>query len=95
MASLTCIDSEKIKARRVKESPIHFECILRDIISYGEHKGSGRLITGEVVKIHIEEKYYDEGRIVYPAIGRGAGNDWIKTDSKIQLERLMVNQIQK
>ena len=98
LSGLTPIPSEKIKTMRMQESPIHFECILRDIISYGDHKGAGALVTGEVVRIHIDEKLYDHGRIdtqKWHPMGRGAGNDWFKTDSVIEKARLMQAQIQK
>lgn len=97
-AGLTPIDSEVVRACRVKESPIHFECKLRDIISYGDQPGAGTLITGEVVKIHVDESIYDNGKIVtnkWSPMGRGAGNDWFKTDSIIEKQRLMKAQIQK
>lgn len=97
-AGLTPIASELVKACRVQESPIHFECILRDIISYGDKPGAGTLITGEVVKVHIDESIYDNGRIItslWKPMGRGAGNDWFKTDSVVEKVRLMKAQIQK
>lgn len=97
-AKLIMLDSEIIKARRIQESPIHFECKLRDIISYGDHPGAGTLITGEVVKIHVDESIYDQGRIItslFKPMGRGAGNDWFKTDNPVSKERLMKAQIQK
>jgi flavin reductase (DIM6/NTAB) family NADH-FMN oxidoreductase RutF len=82
----------------MKESLIHFECKYRDHLSYGESAGAGQIITGEVVKIHVDEKILDSGRIVtseFQPVGRGAGNDWILTDHVMQLERLMGVQIQK
>ena len=97
-AGLTPIASELVKPMRVKESPIHFECKLRDIISYGDQPGAGTLITGEVLKVHVAESIYDQGRIVTSAwkpMGRGAGNDWFKTDSVVEKQRLMKAQIQK
>lgn len=97
-AGLTPIDSEKVKARRIKESLIHFECIYRDHLSYGDQPGCGQIITGEVVKVHLDESIYDEGRIntdIFQPVGRGAGNDWILCKDRIQLERLMRKQIQK
>jgi flavin reductase (DIM6/NTAB) family NADH-FMN oxidoreductase RutF len=97
-SGLTPIESEVVKACRVKQSPIQFECKLKDIISYGDKPGAGTLITGEVVKVHIDESIYDNGRIVtakWKPVGRGAGNDWFKTDSIITKERLMKAQIQK
>ena len=97
-SGLTPLKSELVKACRVKESPIHFECKLKDIISYGDQPGAGTLITGEVVKIHVDESIYDNGRIEtqkWNPLGRGAGNDWFKTDSIIEKQRLMKAQIQK
>src|SRR5690606_20832781 len=40
---LTPIDSETVKAKRMKESPIHFECIFRDMLCYGKTPGSGSI----------------------------------------------------
>jgi len=97
-AGLTPIDSIDIDVKRVKESPIHFECRLRDMISYGDKPGAGTLITGEVVRVHVDENLYESGRIntqKFKPVGRGAGNDWFKTDSVIIKERLMKAQIQK
>jgi flavin reductase (DIM6/NTAB) family NADH-FMN oxidoreductase RutF len=82
----------------MKESPIHFECIFRDMLCYGKEPGAGSLITGEVKLIHIDEKILVDNKIqsdLFRAVGRGAGNDWFKTDSKFELERLMKAQIQK
>lgn len=96
-SGLTPIPSEHVKASRVKESPIHFECKLRDIVSYGDWPGAGTLITGEVIKVHIDESIFNNGRIdtqKWNPMGRGAGNDWFKTDSVIEKTRLTKAQIQ-
>lgn len=97
-SGLHTLDSDIVKAKRLLESPIHFECILRDMISYGDTPGAGTLITGEVVRIHVDEKVYDNGRIItanWKPMGRGAGNDWFKTDSVVEKIRLTKAQIQK
>jgi len=97
-AGLTPIDSEVVKAKRVKESMIHFECLFRDRLSYGEQAGAGQIITGEVVRVHIAEEILENGRIntqkLHP-IGRGAGNDYFRCTDTFALERLMAAQIQK
>lgn len=98
VSGLTPITSEKVKARRIKESLIHFECIYRDHLSYGDVPGTGQIITGEVVKVHIDESIMENGRIItkkYRPVGRGAGNDWIRCTDTFELERLMNAQIQK
>lgn len=98
-ADLTALDSKTIQAPRLKESPIQYECKLRDILQYGDGSpGTGYLVTGEVVFAHIEDQIYDQGKIptdLYKPVGRGAGNDWIRCTDRIQLDRLMKAQIQK
>lgn len=97
-AGLTPIDSDIVKAKRIKESLIHFECKFRDQLNYGDLPGAGQLITGEVVRIHVAEEIMENGKIItqkFKPVGRGAGNDWFKCDSTFVLERLMLAQIQK
>jgi len=96
-AGLTPIDSLLVKAKRLKESPIHFECVFRDMLCYGKDPGSGSLITGEVKLVHIDDKVIKDGKIsteFVKFVGRGSGNDWFKTDSRFQIERLTKTQIQ-
>jgi flavin reductase (DIM6/NTAB) family NADH-FMN oxidoreductase RutF len=95
---LTPVASEVVKAKRVLESPVQFECIFRDMLCYGKEPGAGSLITGEVKLVHVDESVMKDGKIdtaLFKAVGRGAGNDWFKTDSRFELERLMKAQIQK
>jgi flavin reductase (DIM6/NTAB) family NADH-FMN oxidoreductase RutF len=91
-AGLTPVDSKIVKPKRLKESPINFECKLRDILSYGSHNGAGTLVTGEVLYVHVDEKIYFDGKIdtdLFAPIGRGAGPDWIRTKDRFQQERLV------
>lgn len=97
-SGLTPMESQLVKAKRMKESPVQFECVFRDMICYGKTPGSGSLITGEVKLVHVDDSVMQEGKIsteLLKAVGRGAGNDWFKTDSRFQLERLTKAQIQK
>jgi flavin reductase (DIM6/NTAB) family NADH-FMN oxidoreductase RutF len=97
-AGLTAIDSEKVKAKRLLESPLQFECIFRDRISYGEKPGAGQIITGEVVRVHVDENILTDGKIdikKFKAVARGGGNDWFRQTDIFELERLMKTQIQK
>ncbi len=97
-SGLTPLQSEVVKAARMAESPIQFECVLRDIVSYGDEPGAGTLITGEVVRVHVDESVYEEGRINtadWLPMGRGAGNDWFSTKNPVEKKRLTKAQIQK
>ncbi|MCF6167339.1 flavin reductase family protein [Lutibacter sp.] len=63
-AGFAMVASEKVKPFRVGESPIQFECKVKDIIELGTEGGAGNLIICEVVKLHIKEAFLnDEGNI--------------------------------
>ena len=78
-AGLTPIPSEKVKPFRVKESPVQFECLVKDIIPLGEEGGAGNLVICQVVYMHIHEKVMDaNGMIDQRKIDLVArmGGDW-------------------
>lgn len=59
-SGLTMLPSEEVKPFRVAESPVQFECKVKDIIYTGTEGGAGNLIVCEVVKVHIQEEVLDE-----------------------------------
>lgn len=62
-AGLTPIPSDIVAPPRVKESPVHMECKVQEIIPLGEEGGAGHLIICEIVRMHISEDVVDDGRI--------------------------------
>ena len=63
-SGLTEVASEKVKPPRVAESPVSFECVVKDIIELGSEGGAGNLIICEVVMIHICDSVLgDDGQI--------------------------------
>ncbi|NEW79472.1 MAG: flavin reductase family protein [Gelidibacter sp.] len=58
-AGFTMLSSEKVKPFRVGESPIQFECKVKEIVELGADGGAGNLIICEVVKLHIKKEYLD------------------------------------
>ncbi|MBK7872529.1 MAG: flavin reductase family protein [Saprospiraceae bacterium] len=65
-AGFTPIASELVKPFRVKESPIHIECKVNQIIPLGEQGGAGHLIICEVLQMHIDEAVLDEKERIDP-----------------------------
>lgn len=63
-SGLTMLPSDIVKPFRVKESPVQFECRVKDIISLGDGGGAGNLIICEVVKLHVDENILDENGAV-------------------------------
>ncbi len=59
-SGLTPLASEKVKAFRVAESPVQFECKVNEIVPLGEEGGAGNLIICEVLLMHIAEGILDE-----------------------------------
>jgi len=59
VAGLTKADSIKVKAKRIAESPVQFECEYLQTIRYpGKNpKGTCDMIIGRVVEIHIADEY--------------------------------------
>ena len=54
-SGLTMLKSDEVKPFRVAESPVQFECKIKDVIYTGNEGGAGNLIVCEVVKIHIAD----------------------------------------
>ncbi len=52
--------SERIKPFRVAESPIQFECAVRQVIELGGDGGAGNLVVCEILLMHIDERVLDE-----------------------------------
>lgn len=63
-AGFTMLPSDEVKPFRVAESPVQFECTVKDIIYTGNEGGAGNLIVCEVVKIHISDKVLDDEGLI-------------------------------
>lgn len=59
-SGFTEVASEVIRPPRVKESPVQFECKVREVIETGKEGGAGNLIVCEIVMMHINENVLDE-----------------------------------
>lgn len=69
--------SASVKPPRVKESKVHLECSLYQVLHFGEQPGSGSLVIGKVEHVHIAEELYENGRInseKLKPVGRMAGH---------------------
>lgn len=65
-SGLTPIESVKVRPYRVKESPVHFECKVKQILPLGEGGGAGNLVICNVEMIHISEAVFDEKNKIDP-----------------------------
>lgn len=83
-AGFTPIPSEKVKPFRVKESPVQFECKVRQIIETGDGPGAGNLVICDILMVHLaEEILTDQGEIDQDKIdlvGRLGGDYYVRTN---------------
>jgi len=76
-SGFTTINSDIVKPKRVKESPFHMECLVEQVIPLGGTKGSGNLVLCRVVRFHVSEDIFSEGRInpdLIDLVGRNSAN---------------------
>lgn len=78
-AGFTEVPSERIRPPRVLESPVSFECVVRQLLPIGNQPGAGTLIICEVVLAHVQPGLLTESGSINPQdidlVGR-LGADW-------------------
>jgi len=88
---LTPLNSNIVKAPRVKESPINMECKLLQVVEVGPAEpGGGFLVIGEIVLFHIKDELLSNGRIdtgLLRPVGRLAGTEYTTLGKRFSLSR--------
>ena len=90
LSGLTALPGAVVRAPRVAESPAQMECKLLQVI-YTSHKpGGGVIVLGEIVRFHVRAELVDNFRVDpagLDAVGRMAGNTWVRTRDRLELIR--------
>ncbi|MGB3590441.1 MAG: flavin reductase family protein [Nonlabens sp.] len=77
-SGLTAVDSIKVAPPRVAESPVQFECKVKEIVELGQEGGAGNLIICEVVMVHVNDAVLDADEKIDPfkidTVARMGGN---------------------
>jgi flavin reductase (DIM6/NTAB) family NADH-FMN oxidoreductase RutF len=90
LSGLTPIESEAVRPPRVAESPAQMECKLLQVFYTSHEPGGGVIVLGQVVRFHLREALFDNFRVDpagLDAVGRMAGNTWVRTRDRIDLAR--------
>lgn len=61
-AGLTPVKADIVKPPLVAESPINMECRLLQILQFGTDRQAS-FVIGEVVRVHVKDELYADGRI--------------------------------
>ncbi len=63
-AGFTMLPSDRVRPFRVAESPVQFECEVKEVRELGSEGGAGNLVICEVLRMHIDEGVLnDQGKI--------------------------------
>ncbi|WP_424767649.1 flavin reductase family protein [Paenibacillus sp. sgz302251] len=92
LAGLTAAPSEKVSVPGIAEARIRMECVLEQALPLGgtEQSPACDLLIGRVVRFHVEESLYENGRIHAEAlkpVSRLAGSDYAKLGEQFSIER--------
>ncbi|MCU6713060.1 flavin reductase family protein [Paenibacillus sp. J5C_2022] len=92
LAGLTAVPSACIAVPGIAEARIRMECVLEQALPLGGDEGvpSCDLLLGRVVRFHIADELYKDGRIDAAGlqlVSRLAGNDYAKLGTSFTLVR--------
>ena len=89
-AGFTAIDSDFVAPKRVKESPVQFECKVNEVVELGANGGAGNLVICEVLCMHIDDAILDEKGMIdqhkVDLVSRMGGNWYCRADKNSMFE---------
>ena len=90
VTGLTPVPGDLVKSPCVKESHVSMECRLFRIFEISDKPSGGSIVTGEIVRLHVDDAYIDNYRIdpgKLNAVGRMAGATYVRTADRFDLTR--------
>src|SRR5580658_3491262 len=90
VAGLTAVPGDLVRSPRVKESHVNMECRLFRIFEISNKPSGGSIVTGEIVRLNVDDAYIDNYRIdpgKLKAVGRMAGATYVRTADRFDLTR--------
>jgi flavin reductase (DIM6/NTAB) family NADH-FMN oxidoreductase RutF len=90
VSGLSPVPSDLVKPPRVGESHVSMECRLLQVVEVSDRPLGGSIVTGEIVRLHVDDAYVDHYRIdpeKLRAVGRMAGNTYARTTDRFELVR--------
>ena len=90
LAKVTAQPSKIVRAPRVAESPVSFECKLHQILDFSPAPTGSSLVIGKIVSIHIDDALLKEGKLdrnSLDLIGRMGGMQYTRTTQRLEMVR--------
>ena len=89
-ANVESCPSDKVLPRSVRESPVRYECTLRDSISISDLPAGGTVILLDVKSIYVQDDLYDNGmidQILVDSVGKMGGDHFSLTTEMVEINR--------
>jgi flavin reductase (DIM6/NTAB) family NADH-FMN oxidoreductase RutF len=89
-AGVESCSSHKVTPRSVKESPIRYECTLREIMPISDLPTGGTVILLDVKFVYVRDDLYGNGLInqqLVDSVGKLGGDSFSLTTEKVELSR--------
>ncbi len=89
-ANIESCASERVGPRAVKESPIRYECTLRETRSISDLPAGGTLVLLDVKLVHVRDDVLIDGQIdqtLIESVGKMGGDRFSLTSEQVALER--------
>lgn len=90
LAKVTPAPSRLVKPPRVAESPVNFECKVRQILDFGAGDEGSNLVIGEVVWVHVADAHVKDGKLdrnSLDLVGRMGGMQYSRTTQRFDMVR--------
>jgi flavin reductase (DIM6/NTAB) family NADH-FMN oxidoreductase RutF len=90
LAKVARCTSQKVKPLSVTESPIRYECTLREVISLGDLPSGGTIVLLDVKSVYVRDDLYSDGTIkqeLIDTVGKMGGDGYSLTSNYIELKR--------
>jgi flavin reductase (DIM6/NTAB) family NADH-FMN oxidoreductase RutF len=89
-SGLTPVPATRVNAPLVKESPVNMECRVREIKRIGEGPGSGNVVFGDVVCLHVADEILDAKGVPDPrkltTVGRLGGAWYVNASEPYEMQ---------
>lgn len=91
VAGLEKMPSVRVRPPRVAASPIHYECLVAQIVDLSSQPGGGSVVIGRVVHLHVAERLLIQGDKIdldaLKPIGRLAGSAYCRVSDIFEMSR--------
>ncbi|MBC8162613.1 MAG: flavin reductase family protein [Roseiflexaceae bacterium] len=90
-AMLEAVPSTRVRAPRVAEAMISFECELHTLVPVGEGPGSATVVIGKVLLVHVRDQIIDQRYRIdlkgLQPVARLSGNDYARIHETFSMVR--------